>query len=275
MFHDTWLQTLRDLTLRKETVDPRGQATRELLGASIVLEDSSRNILDVEARRLNYRFMVAEWLWMSFGRSDVKTIAQYNSRIAAFSDDGVFFEGAYGPHFNAQRFRVMQKLRRDPATRQAVMQVPRPQRDTKDEPCTLSLQFLCRGGKLHCVATMRSSDVWLGLPYDVFNFTQIQNWLAGDLMLERGWFMLNAGSLHLYERDRKDADRVIVEGLRQRNTMSTRALPGYPPSWLEDILVHRERGSLPGPTGQVSDLAWLPYAEALLAPTSEAARRCL
>jgi hypothetical protein len=53
---------------------------------------------------------------------------------------------------------------------------------------------------------MRSSDIWLGWPYDVFNFSMLSaailltlksvddNFLCGNL----GYLTLNAGSQHLY-----------------------------------------------------------------------------
>ena len=47
-------------------------------------------------------------------------------------------------------------------------------RSSKDIPCTLSLQFFLREASdqlwLHTIATMRSNDAWLGVPYDTFNF---------------------------------------------------------------------------------------------------------
>jgi len=74
--------------------------------------------------------------------------------------------------------------------------------DHKDLPCTLSLQFLLRGRLLHCIATMRSNDVWLGLPYDVFAFTCLQRLIADALKVKTGMYVHQVGSLHVYERNR-------------------------------------------------------------------------
>jgi hypothetical protein len=95
-----------------------------------------------------------------------------------------------------------------PETRQAVVSLWRPhditcalQQNKKDLPCTLSLQFLLRGGKLNLIVTMRSNDVWLGLPYDAWAWCSIQQLVATALGVELGWYQHQAGSLHVYDRN--------------------------------------------------------------------------
>lgn len=52
---------------------------------------------------------------------------------------------------------------------------------------------------------MRSNDLWMGFPNDVFQFTAIQVYLAMRLGYQLGSYTHIAGSLHLYERDAKKA----------------------------------------------------------------------
>ena len=53
------------------------------------------------------------------------------------------------------------------------------------------------------IATMRSSDTWLGWPYDVFNQSMTAAWIAleTDKNLRLGKLVLNCGSQHLYKHD--------------------------------------------------------------------------
>jgi hypothetical protein len=78
--------------------------------------------------------------------------------------------------------------------------------DKKDIPCTLSIQFFIRDGRLHCVTTMRSNDIWLGLPYDIFCFTCLQRLIAEALKVPTGFYIHQAGSLHLYARNAEKMD---------------------------------------------------------------------
>jgi thymidylate synthase len=197
-------------------VAPRGIATREILGAHLCLTVPRRRFLDVPpARVLNPAFAVAEALWVLSGSGD-PWIYQYNRRLADYADDGVL-QGAYGPRLRDWRGEVdqldhvRQLLGRDSDTRQAVIQLFDPQRDWqghRDVPCTLGYRFFIRDGALHMHTTMRSQDVWLGLPYDIFTTTLLQELLAGWLGVEMGEYHHHIDSLHLYETDLPAAAQV-------------------------------------------------------------------
>jgi thymidylate synthase len=276
MLHKVWLSTLTTLLESGSAVAPNNPAgpTRELINRPFFLGDSSQCLLDVPARKLNVRFAVAEAIWMATGRSDLESLQRYNSVMKQFSDDGAFLTGAYGPHLRGGLARVIRKLKEDPNTRQAVLQIPRPQvYYTKDEPCTLSMQFIHRDGFLNCIVTMRSSDIWLGIPYDVFSFAFFQNCLAGQLGMLRGWLSINAGSQHLYERD---VDKV-VELLHLAGVAGTLQMPsfdGFPPAWLEDVLATQDESRIPANQVDISN-PWFRLAMVLLSPTSIQARESL
>lgn len=207
---EAYASVLDDILRRGTVVSPRGMATRELMHASFTIDNASANIVTSRERRLNYVFSVAEFVWIVLGRRDVASIAYFNKNIAQFSDDGVHFFGAYGPHVAAQLPYVIETLRRDPLSRQAVLTIWRPSPPpTKDVPCTVALQFLLRDGWLHGHGFMRSNDAWLGLPYDVFTFTRIQSMVAGALGAKTGQYTHTVGSLHLYELDWSAAASVI------------------------------------------------------------------
>jgi thymidylate synthase len=76
----------------------------------------------------------------------------------------------------------------------------------RDVPCTVGHRFFLRDGQLHMHATIRSQDAWLGLPYDLFANTVLQEVMAGWLDAELGDYVHWMDSLHLYERDRSQAE---------------------------------------------------------------------
>jgi thymidylate synthase len=233
---EAWADLLRHLVTDGNSMSPRGKKTWETVDLKFVVTDLRNNVLVDMVRKPQYRFMVAEWLWIWFGRDDVASIAQYNSRIAEFSDDGLTFAGAYGPMVAGQWNRVMNFLSHDVDSRQAVIQIFRPMEGyTKDTPCTISLQFLVRNGCLNCIANMRSSDAWLGLPYDFFNFSMLANIMAAELRLRTGWLSMNLGSSHLYDENRAQAETVL-----QMTATSFWKSPEFitrPPQRLEQCLV--------------------------------------
>lgn len=268
--NDLWLEAL-EMVADGSEVKPRGITCFEQRAVQLVLLDPTRNVITIPERKLNYHFMVAEWLWMAGGLKDVETIAAYNKNIAKFSDDGKEFFGAYGPHLMRDIACVIALLKKDPDSRQAIVNIWRPEAlytPTKDVPCTLTWQFFIRHGRLEMIATMRSNDAWLGFPYDVFNFTQIQRELAVHLGVEPGPYVHQVGSFHLYETNEAAAN-LLTAGLHHESDPSPaiamrngppltqflrglangeltvegarEQLLGMPPEWWEyaGVLIHR------------------------------------
>lgn len=190
------------------TVSPRGMETTEVLGAHLCLTNPRSRFVDLPpARVLNPAFAVAETLWILSG-SDDPWIFQYNRALTRYADDGRL-QGAYGPRMRRWRGRIDQLdqvrrlLARDPDSRQGVIQLFDPEHDTRghrDVPCTLGYRFFVRGGRLHMHTTMRSQDLWLGFPYDIFAATLLQELLAGWLGVGLGEYHHHIDSLHLYEK---------------------------------------------------------------------------
>lgn len=265
---ELWFETLRRLYADGQPVSPRGMLSRERRAVTLNLENVRNNVFYSQARNLSYRFMIAEWLWVWFGRDDVETIAYYNPNIAQFSDDGHTFNGTYGKPISQRWPDVVGLLKRDLTSRQAVIDIfgSMHSYESKDIACTLTIQFLVRrrGAQdvLETIVCMRSSDVWLGLPYDVFTFTMLANVLAAELHVEPGPLTLHLGSSHLYEGDFEKARLVLEHPLL--DPLTSPRLNERPPQELDVVLSTRERAtSLSNP--------WAAYANILTATTNAAA----
>lgn len=206
-----WIKLLTDVLYAGETRETRGTTSLELLGyqSRISMERPVVTVLD---RKLGYKFQAGEAWWILTGDNRVETIKPYSKAIAGFSDNGATFFGAYGPKITDQLGYVVDKLVQDQGSRQAVINIWREKPPkTKDVPCTLSLQFILTPSlimhdefRLDCVATMRSSDSWLGWPYDVFNFTCVSAAVGLQLRLcgietRLGDLILTCGSQHVYD----------------------------------------------------------------------------
>jgi thymidylate synthase len=191
-------------------------------------------IITIPERKLSYSFMFGEAAWMLEGRNDVESVSKYVDGVKRFSDDGVTFFGAYGPKIITQTSYIVDTLTKDKDSRQAVLNIWRENpRSSKDIPCTLSLQFFLREASddlwLHTVATMRSNDVWLGTPYDTFNFSAISFYIACHLnkvgiKCKLGSLNIQAGSRHIYENDFKKLDDVFTSHHHDESELSFNSL---------------------------------------------------
>ena len=126
--------------------------------------------------------------------------------------------GAYGPPIIDQLPYIVKSLITDRTTRQAVLTIWRPRPyPSKDIPCTVSMQWLIRDDQLHCITNMRSNDIWLGAPYDIFTFSMVSNYLlllineCTTSKVSLGLLYLNAASLHLYIQHWEEAEKAYSD----------------------------------------------------------------
>ena len=184
--------------------------TAEIINANICLKDPTRNTMCECIRKMPIRYAVGELLWYNSRNNTAQSISTFSKFWKNISNDDGTVNSNYG-HCIHDKFgfdqwdMVVDLLKKDKSTRQAILHI-KEARDilnnpTKDLNCTISLQFLIRNNKLDMITTMRSNDIWLGLPYDVFNFTCMQIQMAMTLGVEIGVYYHNVGSLHLYTKD--------------------------------------------------------------------------
>jgi thymidylate synthase len=78
---------------------------------------------------------------------------------------------------------------------------------------------------------MRSNDIILGLPYDVFIFTMLQEMMANKLSIELGKYHHLTGSLHLYEQHLNLSSEILDTPLEDSFEMpkmgSLEEIPGF------------------------------------------------
>ena len=210
---DMWEEALTALTNTGDSHMSRNGGTHELLGYQAVLQDPQRTWLTNSQRALSPIYAASELLWYLSGEQNIERVFAYAPRYCDFAENGIA-HGAYGfrmtsspgwPMEISQLDAVIALLREKPGTRQAVLSLWHCSDlyhailgDHKDLPCTLALQFILRGGFLHCVATMRSNDMWLGFPYDIFAFTTLQRLVAWEVNVRVGCYTHQVGSVHAY-----------------------------------------------------------------------------
>ena len=199
----------QNVSQKQRDFDPRDIRTVELIGSQSWWPMSAP-LITCPTRKVSPSFAASEAAWIASGSNRLDDLDGNEKRMRPFSDDGVTLAGAYGPKFVDQLGYVVQCLQRDPMSRQAVTtfwrERPGP---SKDVPCTILLQWLIRNDHLMCHACMRSSDTWLGVPYDVFAFSMLSAVVAirlrnaGGFSPKLGMLLLTQGSGHLYALDTK------------------------------------------------------------------------
>jgi len=208
------LKTLCNRLHEAPVVESRITKTKEMIGNTIVLTDPSKNLCFCEHRTFNFIYALVEASLLFWDQNEVRPFAYFNKKMLDYSDDGKTLNSAYGSFIAPHLYMVIEKLRKDSDTRQAVISIYNNDFccvDSKDIPCTQDVQFLIRDGRLTMIVHMRSNDVFWGLQYDLYMFTNLQRVVAKRLGIECGPYIHMPTSLHVYDYHWDALEKIVAD----------------------------------------------------------------
>jgi len=181
-------------------------------------------LLFSEERDANPFFHLIEAMWMLAGRKDIAILKRFAANIASYSVDGETMHAAYGyrwiHHFGVdQIIEVIKKLRSQPNTRQAVLQIWSPEDDlvnsqenSKDRACNLSVVFTARpipgmpedskNYMLDMQVFNRSNDaIWGCYGANYVHFSFLMSFVAELSGMSLGTYSQISSNFHMYSRE--------------------------------------------------------------------------
>ena len=211
-------------TLMTEGIEtsPRGQRTKELHPTTAFIEDPRRRIVSCYGRVINLPFALVEVIQLITGQNDAQALKFYNSKIIEIqgdSPDAFRFNAAYGERLRRyyvganlsqtgvaidQLEHVIQTLKNDHDSRQASIVLSHPGDDnytvqTKDRACNVYAHAMIRDNKLDWMQIIRSNDAVWGIPYNMMQWSHVQEWVAASLDIQVGSMFIVQDSFHVYE----------------------------------------------------------------------------
>ncbi|MDR0861669.1 MAG: thymidylate synthase [Oscillospiraceae bacterium] len=137
---------------------------------------------------------------------DPRALEQYRQEML----DGILdfqvalgnWEYTYHLRMEGQIPWIIDELRRNPHSRRAVISI-RDEHDLESASpaCLQSIQFLIRGGALHCKTLFRSNDAAKATFMNAFALVMLQERVAAQVGVPVGSYTHRANSFHVYERD--------------------------------------------------------------------------
>lgn len=200
----------------RSTVQPsRCGATYEILHVCLSISNPRERWIVSRRPPINPAFAIAELISLLQGRSDALFLNYWNSELPKYAGMCDNYSGAYGyrlrSHFGYDQIkRAADALVSDPNGRQILLQIWDPTCDmpntdgssrAADVPCNTSSMLKIREGKLEWLQLVRSNDMFRGFPYNVIQFTSLQEILAGWIGTGLGTYNHIADSLHAYSSD--------------------------------------------------------------------------
>ena len=190
-------------------------------------------------KRLHTKSIIHELLWFIAGDTNAKTL---QAEGVSIWDEWADADGDLGPIYGAQwrrwraapprdavvgappveidqLARLVEKIRSDRDSRRLVMSAWNvgELEAMKLPPCHLLTQFNVQHDRLHCLVTMRSVDVFLGLPFNIASYALLTMMMAQVTDLEPGELVFSLGDTHVYHNH--------FEQARLQLSREPRALP--------------------------------------------------
>ena len=208
-----------------QPVDGRGGGAKEILHAQLLLTDPRQRWLLSRIPSINPGLAIAEVVWIMRGNNESGFLKSFFPDLVKFQGESDTFHSAYG-HRLRKRFgfdqleHAYQALSHNPHSRQVVLQIwdttidfPDKQGQPRDPdiPCNVLSMLKIRNNRLEWMQVMRSNDLWRGLPYNLIQFTSLQEILSGWLGISPGDYCHLSDSLHLYAKDEKRLENIKIE----------------------------------------------------------------
>lgn len=237
-----------------EANERTGTRVRVGRGGTAFRVDLSDGLLPTIGFRKTFpKSAAAEVAWYVQGEQDADFIRKYAplwdkfveplvKREDLFNGDEMMegVKSAYGyrwrRHFGRDQLRLaVEALRKDPSDRRCYVSAWDPAEDGLGEqgqrnvPCPASFTFSVTGGELHSSLFLRSSDVFVGLPYDVMGHALLMDAVAHELRIRPGVMHVTLAHAHLYESHWE----LTAEALKQEPVVPAMQLPGWSLSQIE------------------------------------------
>ena len=195
---------LKDVAYHGHKITGRNGDTRQIIGKQIQA-NLEEGFPIITARKVFPKTMGLETQWMLEGRTNINWL---NKRGVKIWDKWADKYGELGPVYGKQLIdfnginqtrNLIRDIKKNRSSRRHVVTFWNPN-DLKYmalPPCHSSIHVLITS-KVNIVVTMRSLDLFIGLPYDMGMYAIICSAIAKELNIPAGQVIINAASTHIY-----------------------------------------------------------------------------
>lgn len=175
---------------------------------------SSRELPIPFNRQYKPHIAASEHAWMLMGTRKISWLQKHTKIWNKFSEDGKL-TSAYGYRWREsfgrdQLAMAIEALKKDNSDRQVVLNSWHPgedglgEKNHKNVPCPTQIVINIVNKRLHVTVLMRSSDLAVGLPYDVMTYALFLDAMATECRVENGYLSFCLAHAHLYTKHERN-----------------------------------------------------------------------
>lgn len=222
--------------------DRTGTGTTSVFGRQF-RHDLSRGFPLLTTKKIHFKSIANELIWFLKGDTNTKWLKEHGVSIW---DEWATDDGSLGPVYGKQWTAwptkdggeinqidyVINTLKTNPNSRRILFhgwnveylpdELISPQNNVEQgrmalPPCHLLYQFYVADGKLSSQLYMRSSDIFLGLPYNIASLALLTHMLCEQCDLKPGDIVVSFGDLHAYSNH--------MEQIKEQLSRAPKTLP--------------------------------------------------
>lgn len=190
--------------------DRTGVGTRSVFGYQMRF-DLEQGFPLLTTKKVHTRSVIVELLWFLRGETNIRWLQEHGVTIwDEWADENGELGPVYGRQWRSwptpdgrhidQIAKVISDIRRDPMSRRLIVNAWNVSElsDMALTPCHAMFQFYVADGRLSCQLYQRSSDVFLGVPFNIASYALLTHMVAQVTGLRVGEFIWTSGDTHLY-----------------------------------------------------------------------------
>ncbi len=176
----------------------------------------------VTTKKLHTRSIIHELLWLLSGDTNIGYLTDNKVSIwDEWADENGELGPVYGTQWRSwpapgggqvdQIKHVIDTLRRDPDSRRIIVSAWNVGEldNMALAPCHCLFQFYVADGYLSCQLYQRSSDIFLGVPFNIASYALLTQMVAQQSDLKGGEFIWTGGDCHLYLNHMEQAEQQL------------------------------------------------------------------
>ena len=203
-----WKEVLRKvLSEGEDYTDNDGRVCREVFNLVMTLTENTTNIegpIDL---------MRTSKIWIYPSKEELSNIMfkEIQAPIYEYTYGGRIFN--FSGQFDQINNFIVPLLRKDFSSRRAVMSIYDPLQDSdinnRNTPGIVYFHFRIKDNKLWITAHIRSNDLFFGWPANLYQLSELQNFIAEKLDVEKGNITVISNSAHIFMDDQERIKEVI------------------------------------------------------------------
>lgn len=254
-----YLDLLRDVLENSvQKADRTGTGTFSVFGRMMRFNLAAGFPL-LTTKKVHFKSIVHELLWFLQGTDDTAYLEangvtiwrawqtemsrangeKYQSIGPLYGVNWLHFRGPDGQEIN-QIDSVISQIRSHPDSRRLVVSAwnpvtlpdvsQSPQENVRAgngclAPCHAFFQFAVQEGKLSCMLTQRSADLFLGVPFNIASYSLLTMMVAQQTGLELGELIWSGGDVHIYKNHMEQVELQLARQPKPLPKLNIKRIP--------------------------------------------------